>query len=43
MILQRLNARKEGNYTEADAVRKVLLDAGIVLEDGAKGTTWRRH
>ncbi|MDP1557360.1 MAG: cysteine--tRNA ligase [Nitrosomonas sp.] len=43
MILQRLNARKEGNYTEADAVRKVLLDAGIVLEDGAKGTTWRRR
>jgi cysteinyl-tRNA synthetase len=43
IILQRLDARKEGNYAEADALRKKLLEAGIVLEDGAKGTTWRRQ
>ncbi len=43
MILQRLNARKAGNYTEADELRKKLLASGIILEDGAQGTTWRRQ
>lgn len=43
MILQRLNARKAGNYTEADALRKKLLASGIILEDGVQGTTWRRQ
>lgn len=43
MILQRLNARKGGNYAEADTLRKKLSDAGIILEDGPQGTTWRRQ
>lgn len=43
MILQRLNARKAGNYAEADILRKKLSDAGIILEDGSQGTTWRRQ
>jgi cysteinyl-tRNA synthetase len=43
MILQRLNARKSGNYAEADTLRKNLSDAGIILEDGSQGTTWRRQ
>lgn len=43
MILQRLNARKAGNYAEADTLRKKLSDAGIILEDGSQGTTWRRQ
>ncbi len=43
MISQRLNARKAGNYTEADMLRKKLLATGIILEDGAQGTTWRRQ
>lgn len=43
MILQRLNARKAGNYAEADTLRKRLSDAGIILEDGSQGTTWRRQ
>jgi cysteinyl-tRNA synthetase len=43
MIQQRLNARKEGLYSEADAIRQRLLEAGIILEDGAQGTTWRRQ
>ena len=38
----RLAARRQKNYAEGDRIRKELLDAGIVLEDGAKGTTWRR-
>ena len=42
MILERLEARKNKNFARADQIRKELLDAGIILEDDAKGTTWRR-
>ena len=42
MIQYRLAARKAGNYTEADRIRKELLDVGITLEDNSQGTTWRR-
>tara|TARA_R110002073_G_scaffold52938_14_gene137137 strand:+ start:264 stop:1646 length:1383 start_codon:yes stop_codon:yes gene_type:complete len=43
MIQQRINARKNGYYAEADSIRKQLLDAGIILEDSTQGTTWRRQ
>ena len=43
LIGQRLDARKNGHYAEADNIRNQLLEAGVVLEDGAKGTTWRRQ
>ena len=37
------NAAKQAkNYAEADRIRKEMLAAGIVLEDSASGTTWRR-
>lgn len=42
MIQQRLVARTNKNYGESDRIRKELLDAGIILEDGSQGTTWRR-
>jgi cysteinyl-tRNA synthetase len=42
MIHQRLIARANRNYGEADRIRRELLDAGVILEDGAQGTTWRR-
>jgi cysteinyl-tRNA synthetase len=38
----RLAARKAKNYAEADRIRKELEGAGVILEDGAQGTTWRR-
>ena len=30
------------NYAEADRIRKALEADGIILEDGPRGTTWRR-
>jgi cysteinyl-tRNA synthetase len=38
----RLAARKGKDYAEADRIRKELEAAGVILEDGPKGTTWRR-
>jgi len=42
MIQQRLDARKNKNWGEADRIRNELVDAGISIEDGAGGTRWRR-
>ncbi len=41
-IAARIAAKLSKNYAEADRIRKELLTAGIVLEDSATGTTWRR-
>ena len=43
LIQQRLIARANRNYSEADRIRKELLDAGVILEDGPQGTIWRRE
>ena len=43
MIGQRTAARKAKNFAESDRIRNELLAAGIVLEDGPGGTTWRRR
>ena len=42
LIEARISAKQAKNYAEADRIRKELLAAGIVLEDSASGTTWRR-
>lgn len=34
--------RKEKKYKEADTVRKMLEEKGIILEDTKEGTVWRR-
>jgi cysteinyl-tRNA synthetase len=43
LIKDRVAAREAKNWKESDRIRDLLAAAGIVLEDGAKGTTWRRR
>ena len=42
LIAARLAARTARNWTESDRIRDQLAAAGVLLEDGPKGTTWRR-
>ncbi|MDO9811273.1 cysteine--tRNA ligase [Glaesserella parasuis] len=42
LIKQRNEARSSKNWAVADEARNKLTAMGIVLEDGANGTTWRR-
>jgi len=42
LIKQRKDARASKDWALADQARDRLNEMGIVLEDGAQGTTWRR-
>ncbi len=42
LLAERLQARKARNWAESDRIRDLLKAQGVILEDGAKGTTWRR-
>lgn len=43
LIAERLQARSDKNFARSDQIRDQLKAAGIVLEDGKAGTTWRRE
>jgi len=42
LVDERTAAKKARDFARADAIRGQLAEAGVVLEDGAAGTTWRR-
>jgi cysteinyl-tRNA synthetase len=42
LIAQRNEARAAKDFQKADAIRDQLAEAGVVIEDGPGGTTWRR-
>jgi cysteinyl-tRNA synthetase len=43
LIALRNDARKSKNFSVSDKIRDDLKAAGIVLEDGKEGTTWKRE
>jgi cysteinyl-tRNA synthetase len=42
LLGERDAARKRRDWAESDRIRRHLAEQGIVIEDGAAGTTWRR-
>jgi len=43
LVARRNAAKKARDYAEADRIRAALAAEGIVLEDSAAGTSWRRQ
>ena len=42
LIAERIAARNAKNFAESDRIRDALKRQGVILEDAAGGTTWRR-
>jgi cysteinyl-tRNA synthetase len=42
LIEERNQARRSRNFARADAIRKELLEKGIILEDSKDGVRWKR-
>ena len=42
LIAERADAKKAKNFARADEIRNQLKESGIILEDTASGTSWRR-
>ena len=43
LVSRREQARSRGDYEAADRIRQQLADAGVAVEDGAAGSSWRRR
>ena len=43
LIAERTAARQNKDWAASDRIRDELAAAGVILEDGAGGTTWRRE
>ncbi|MEE8294442.1 MAG: hypothetical protein V3R64_01905, partial [Sphingomonadales bacterium] len=43
LIKERQEAKANKDFARADEIRDDLKSKGIILEDGAGGTTWRRE
>ena len=43
MLEERAQARRNKDFSTSDKIRDKLSSQGVVLEDGASGTTWRRR
>ena len=42
LIEQRNTAKTERDFAKADSIRDQLADAGVTIQDGRDGTSWRR-
>ena len=42
LLVERADAKASRDFARADAIRDELNAAGIIIEDGASGATWRR-
>ncbi len=42
LVEKRIAAKAAGDYETADALRDSLLEAGVTIQDGRDGSTWRR-
>jgi len=40
LVELRSEARAERDWTHADAIRDALAEAGVLVRDGAEGSTW---
>jgi cysteinyl-tRNA synthetase len=43
LIVERVQAKKDKQFTRADEIRDDLKSQGVILEDSRQGTTWRRE
>ena len=43
LVTERTLAKKQRNFSRADAIRNELLEAGILLEDSKDGVRWKRN
>ena len=42
LIAERAEAKKAKNWARADEIRDSLKEQGIILEDSAAGTKWKK-